>query len=409
MTGVAPTAAVPITTSARHREHPRVSGGGAAQRPAPGDVRKVNVLLLTNVLGVGGAETVVCDLARTIDRSRFTVSVCCLRALGLTGADLAAEGIDITVLANGDPARVDYFTAWQLRRVLREKQIDVVHSHTTDTLVDAAVCRCLSRSVKFVHTFHFGNYPHQPGRTLLMEGIASRVVNRLVAVGHDQRERIKQTYRLSDDAIGAVRNGVRLPAAGGVDPAFRSSLGADGKLLVGTVSHLCPQKGLHDLLAVARRVREVQPNVHFVVVGGGDLREALEQHRRDLDLEATVTFTGLLTNAASRALPSFDIFFQPSHWEAMSISLLEAMAAGKCVVSTKVGEAPHLIEHGTDGFLYEPRDIDGMTSAILALAQDVQLRNATGEAAAHKVAQWFTVDRMTRAYEDLYLDVLQWD
>jgi glycosyltransferase involved in cell wall biosynthesis len=381
----------------------------AVERSVSGDHRKANLLLLTSVLGIGGAETVIRDLARHLDRDRFNVSVCCLKALGSTGRELAAAGVDISVLPNADPDRVDYFTSLQLRRFLRDKQIDVVHSHTTHALVDAAVCRCLSRSVKVVHTFHFGNYPNQPGRTLLMEGVSSRFADRLVAVGQVQREQIKQTYRLSDRAISAVRNGVHLPASPSGDPAFRRSIGAEGKLLVGTISHLCPQKGLHDLLAVARRVRDARTDVHFVLVGGGDLRGALEQHRHDLGLDETVTFTGVLTHAASCALPSFDIYFQPSLWEAMSISILEAMAAGKSIVSTDVGETPHLIAHGADGFLYTPRDVEGMASAILVLAQDALLRSVTGEAAARKVAQQFTVDHMTRAYEQVYLDVLQWD
>ena len=394
-----------------HRRDPRehALGDAGAARSATGERRTANLLLLTSVLGVGGAETVIRDLVRTLDRDRFNVSVCCLKGLGLTGAELAADGVDIFALPNSNPARVDYFTAWQLRRVLRDRQIDVVHSHTTDALVDAALCRCLSRAVKVVHTFHFGNYPHQPGRVLVMEGISSRFADRLVAVGHVQRAQIKHTYRLSDRAISAVHNGVQLPAPSAVDPAFRRSLDAEGKTLVGTIAHLCPQKGLHDLLSVARRVRDAGENAHFVVVGGGDLRGELEHRRRELDLDKTVTFTGLLTSAASRALPSFDIYFQPSHWEAMSVSLLEAMAAGKSIVTTDVGEAPHLIAHGVDGFLCKPRDVEGMAATILALAQDERLRKATGEVAARKVAGRFTVDHMTRAYEKLYLDVLQWD
>jgi glycosyltransferase involved in cell wall biosynthesis len=385
------------------------AGVGETLCPVSRDPGKANILLLTSFLGIGGAETVVRDLARNLDRDRFNVSVCCLKALGPTGRELAAEGIDISVLPYSDPDRVNYFTSLQLRRVLRDKRIDVVHSHTTHALVDAAVCRCLSRSVKVVHTFHFGNYPCHGRRTLLMEGIALRFADRLVAVGQVQREQIKRTYRLSDRAIRAVRNGVYLPASRNVDPAFRRSIGAEGKILVGTIANLIPQKGLHDLLSVARRVRDVRRDVHFVLVGGGNLRGELERHRHDLGLDDTVTFAGLLTNAASRALPSFDIYFQPSLWEAMSISILEAMAAGTSVVSTDVGEAPHLIEHGTEGFLYKPRDVEGMASAILLLAQDARLRRVTGEAAARKVAQRFSVEDMTRAYEELYLDALQCD
>ena len=409
MTGAVDGKMARVTTSAHHRDGQRAHGGEAARPVVSGGRRKANLLLLTNTLGVGGAETVVGDLARSLDRDRFNVSVCCLKALGLTGTQLASEGVDISALGASDPDRVDYFSARQVRRVLRDKQIDVVHSHTTDALVDGAVCRALSRSVKFVHTFHFGNYPHQPGRVLLIERISSRFADRLVAVGEVQRAQIKETYRLADRAISAVHNGVRLPAAGAGDPAFRRSLGAEGKILVGTIAHLCPQKALHDLLSVARRVRDTRHDVHFVVVGGGDLRAELEQQRHDLGLDGTVTFAGVLTNAASRALPSFDVYFQPSLWEAMSISLLEAMAAGKSIVSTDVGEAPHLIEHGTDGFLCKPGDVEGMVSAILELAQDARLRSTTGEAAARKVARRYTVDHMTRAYEQLYLDVLQWD
>ena len=380
-----------------------------APRPVSGEPDKANILLLTSFLRIGGAEIVIRDLARNLDRDRFNVSVCCLKALGPTGRELVAEGVDISALPHSDPDRVNYFTSLQLRRVLRDKQIDVVHSHTTDALVDAVVCRCLSRSVKVVHTFHFGNYPHQPGRTLLMEGVSARFADRLVAVGQVQREQIKTTYRLSDRAISAVCNGVHVPASHASDPAFRRSIGAEGKILVGTIAHLCPQKGLHDLLSVAQRVRRARRDVQFVLVGEGDLRGELERHRHDLGLDETVTFAGLLTNAASRALPSFDIYFQPSLWEAMSISLLEAMAAGKSIVSTDVGEAPYLIEHGTEGFLYKPRDVEGMASALLVLAEDAQLRSVTGEAATRKVAQRFTVDHMTRAYEKLYMDVLQWD
>lgn len=402
-------AAPSVRVSALARDRALRHASVCVDEALSGDHRKANILLLTSVLGIGGAEIVIRDLARHLDRDRFNVSVCCLKALGPTGRELAAEGVDISVLPNADPDRVDYFTALQLRRFLRAKQIDVVHSHTTHALVDAAVCRCLSRSVKVVHTFHFGNYPHQPGRTLLMEGVSSRFADRLVAVGEVQREQIKQTYRLSDGAISAVHNGVHLPVPPGGDPAFRRNIGAESKILVGAIAHLCPQKGLHDLLLVARRVRDARNDVHFAVIGGGDLRGELEQHRHDLGLDETVTFTGLMTNAASRALPSFDIYFQPSLWEAMSISILEAMAAGKTVVSTEVGEAPHLIEHGADGFLYKPGDVEGMASALLALAQQPLLRRLTGEAAARKVAQRFTVDHMTRAYENLYLNVLQWD
>lgn len=371
---------------------------------ANGAARKVNVLFLTTGLGIGGAEIVVRDLARALDRTRFNVSICCIKALGPIGRELQAEGIDISVL-EADPEKTDYFSALKLRRLARQKQVDVIHSHTTHSLSVAALCRCVTPGVKVVHTFHFGNYPHKPAKTLLMEYLFSRLVDRLVAVGEVQRGQIKSTYRLSDSAIGTVRNGVQLPVPGAGDPTFRTRIGAEGKVLVGTIATLIPQKGLADLLEVARRVRDVRDDVHFVLIGEGDLRGDLERIRRERGLEETVTLTGWVANAASVALPSFDVYFQPSLWEAMSISILEAMAAGKPVVSTLVGEAPHLIEHGVDGLLFPPGDVESMAAAILDLAGDDVRRRTIGGSAARKVAERFTVAHMARAHEQLYTEL----
>lgn len=366
-------------------------------------------MIVTTGLGLGGAEIVVRDLAHTIDRSRFDLSVCCLKALGAIGEELAADGIDISVLPNVDIDRPDYLTSIKLRRLIRQKNIDIVHSHTTYALVDAAICRCVTPGLKVIHTFHFGNYPHTGVRILWMERIFSRLVDQLIAVGEVQKKQITSAHWLPDRAISVIRNGVQIPKSTSGNPTFLSQIGAEGKVIVGTIATLIPQKGLNDLLAVASRVRDIMKNVHFIVVGEGILRTELEQLRKELRLNSSVTFTGWIKNAASVALPSFDIYFQPSLWEAMSISILEAMAAGKPVVSTQVGETPHLITHGSEGFLYAPQDIEGMASALFRLAKDEGLRRLIGTAAFRKVADRFTLDHMTRAYEQMYINTLHPD
>lgn len=397
---------VPVATTAGRTKRDSMEHARDAERDAMGPGRKINVMLLTTGLGIGGAETVVRDLARMIDRSRFNLSICCLKALGPIGEELAAEGIDISVLPGVDLERPDYFTSIKLRRLIRQKRIDVVHSHTTYALVDAALCRCVTPGLKVIHTFHFGNYPYTGGRLLWMERIFSRLIDQLVAVGEAQKQQIRAAHWLPDSSIAVVRNGVEPSQMNTGDPDFRASIGAEGKVVVGTIATLIHQKGLQDLLVVARRVRDTMKNVHFVVVGEGIMRRELEDMRKELGLEDTVTFTGWLMNAATAVLPSFDIFFLPSLWEAMSISILEAMAAGKPVVATQVGENSHLILDGSEGLLYAPRDIEGMASGLLRLALDEGLRISFGEAAARKVAEHFTVSHMTRAYQQIYLETV---
>ncbi len=363
----------------------------------------MRVLLLTTSLDVGGAEAVVRDLARALDRRRFRVSIGCIRALGPIGRELAAEGIDISV--TGIENKVDYFGGLKLRRFVLERKIDVIHSHSTHAFTDAGLCRLLTPGVRLVHTFHFGNYPHKSRRELWTERAASRIADRLIAVGKVQREQIKAVHALSDRAIGVIHNGVALPAAAGRSD-FRARIGAEGGILVGTMCSLIPQKGLFDLLAVARRVRDVRHDVRFVIVGEGRLRPELLRKRSELGLDEVVLFPGWMTNAAAVTLPTFDIYFQPSLWEAMSISILEAMAAGKPVISTHVGEAPHVISQDREGLLFAPGDIAAMSDAIVALAGDPDRRSRMGKAAATTVTSGFTVSHTVRAHEDLYLDMV---
>jgi len=364
--------------------------------------RKTNLLIVVAGLGIGGAEVVIQRLAETIDRTRFNLTIACLKVSGPVGEELTRQGIEVVVLSKRG-GRADYFTVFRLLRLIRERRIDVVHTHTTDALVEAALCRILLRRFKLIHTFHFGNYPRAPGRTARMERIGAGIADYLLAVGDVQRNQIRAAYALPDPVIGRIWNGVNFRARDD-GREFRAKLGVGNEtVLIGTLATLIEQKGLFDLLSVARQVRDSGANVRFVIVGEGMLRPALEARRRELGLDDTVTLAGWVSAAAEVALPAFDIFFQPSLWEAMSIALLEAMSAGKPAVTTRVGEAPYMVENEGDGLLVEPRDIAGMARALTRLIDDVELRRRMGLAAAAKVARQFTVEQMTRAYERVYL------
>jgi glycosyltransferase involved in cell wall biosynthesis len=358
-------------------------------------------MLLASSLFIGGAETVIRHLAHSIDRKRFNVTVCHLKQAGHLGPELARAGVD--VIGVTDSSHADYLTSMKLRKILRSRQIDVVHTHTTHGLVDATICKLLNPRLRVVHTFHFGNYPHTRPRIMWMERWFSRLADQLFSVGDVQRRQLQDVYRFSDRAIKTIWNGVTMPVGGG-DPEFRARIGADNKVLVGTIATLITQKGLQDLMRTARRVIDAGHNAKFVIVGEGALRPELEALRRELKLDDDVVLAGWITDAAQKTLPAFDIFFQPSLWEAMSVVILEAMAASKAIVATRVGENPHVIEDGVDGLLVDAKDIDGMTAALARLIGDDGLRRRLGEAARRKVEDRFTVQHMTSAYEAVYLD-----
>lgn len=373
--------------------------------PADGGEARINLLILVAGLGIGGAEVVIQQLARTIDRRRFAVTLGCIKVRGPIGDQLAREGIEVVVLSDAAKGGVDYLTPFRLLKLLRHKRIRIVHTHTTDALLEAAFCKLFLPRLKLVHTFHFGNYPHLDRRHMWYERIGSWFANRLLAVGDTQRAQLRATYGFHPSRIDRVWNGVWLgPVLDG--RRFRAAIGVTDQLLIGTIATMIDQKGLFDLMAVARRIRDEGHNARFVIVGEGHLRPRLETARRQLGLDDTVIFAGWVADASHTALPGFDIFFLPSLWEAMSIALLEAMAAARPVVATAVGEAPHVIEHGVDGLLVAPKDTEAMAAALGSLLRDPALRERLGRNAADKVKKQFTVERMTRDYEEIYDDVL---
>lgn len=379
----------------------------SSRAPDPdGSGRPVNLMILASSLLIGGAETVIQHLAQTVDRRRFNLTVCHLKQRGEIGDELLRSGVDVIGLSDSPQPKVDYLTFRKLLKIIRARRIDVVHTHTAHGLVDACLCKLLTPGLRVIHTFHFGNYPHTQPRIMWMERIFSRVADRLFAVGDVQRRQLQQVYGFRDGAISTVWNGVTMPTGQG-DPSFRARAGAPNRLLVGTIATFIDQKGLPDLLRVARRVRDAGHDVGFAVVGEGHLRPQIEAQRRELDLDDTVVLTGWMTDAASLALPTFDVFFQPSLWEAMSVVILEAMAAGKPIVATRVGETPQVIEDGVDGLLVDAGDVDGMAAALGRVLGDAGLRHRLGAAARRKVGELFTVEHMTRAYERAYLDVLR--
>lgn len=375
------------------------SVAGPADTSVP--TRRIKVMLVIDGLGIGGAEMVVRDLALYLDRETFNVCICCTKGIGgAVGEELIRQGLDVFVLPKKKSERADYLTPFKLRRAVRQRGIDIVHSHGAPALFTVGPCKLLMPRLKVVHTIHYGNHPYESRRMHILECFFLRTVDHLIAVGHEQRRRIIETYRLPDKRINTIWNGIRLrpPAP---RETLRVELGTGNRLLVGTIAKMIEQKGLDDLLTVARQCLDAGHAFQFVIVGDGPLRPMLEKRRRELGLEDTVIMPGWIPDAAVRALPAFDIFFQPSRWEAMSIAILEAMAHGTAIVATKVGDNRHVIEHGVSGLLVNPRDTESMFEALVQL-QDEKLRSALGTSALSRFELDFTRENMIGAYRSVF-------
>jgi glycosyltransferase involved in cell wall biosynthesis len=193
---------------------------------------------------------------------------------------------------------------------------------------------------------------------------------------------------------------------------LRRELGiADDAPLVGVISRLTRLKGLEHFLEAAAMVRSRVPNARFLIVGetspmDRDYLGELQQYAERCGVAREVIFTGLRRDVPA-VLSSLDVSVMPSLNEALSNVVLESMAAGAPTVATRVGGTPEAIVDGVTGVLVPPANSPALADAIVHLLHDRQLAAHLGHAARARIADHFSVRRMVRSTEDLYIELLE--
>ena len=368
------------------------------------------VLVVIKGLGRGGAEQLLATSARYYDRSRFDYEVAYLlpwkRALA---GELENAGVPVTCLGAGSSA-ADMGWISQLRRLVRERGIDLVHVHSP--FVAATARSCLGGERPFVYTEHieWGSYRRPTyWANLLTYGRNDHVF----AVSERVRTSIRSALGrgplrfLPMPPVETLYHGLDPAdvAAWQSSPGDRVALGlpAEGPL-VGVVANLRPQKGHRFLLEAAAVVCRRMPEVRFVIVGTGPLEGELRRQALELGVGDRVVFAGFREDAPLLCR-HFDLFVLPSLYEGLSIALLEAMALGRPCVVTDVGGVDELVTPERDAAVVPPADPAALAAAVLRVLGDGGLRQRLGEAARRRAAS-FDIRTSVRRAEDVYESLL---
>jgi glycosyltransferase involved in cell wall biosynthesis len=173
---------------------------------------------------------------------------------------------------------------------------------------------------------------------------------------------------------------------------------------VGVVAHLSPEKGHVTVLKAAARLRERFPDVTYVLVGGGERRQMLEERARTLNVADRVLFTGFRKDSDAM-MREFDVFCLASLSEGLSSAILAAMARPLPVVATCVGGIPELVVDGSTGLLVPAGRPDKLAEALAKVLSSSSLRRRMREAGRRRVAEYFTLDRKLDETERLYLEL----
>jgi glycosyltransferase involved in cell wall biosynthesis len=218
------------------------------------------------------------------------------------------------------------------------------------------------------------------------------------------------TLRLPAAKVCTLRNAIEIePARGSAEERrqLRCAFGAaECDLLVGTLGRLQePKKGLTHFLAAAAKVAAEMPRARFVLVGDGPARALLERQAAACGIASRTHFAGPRRDVGA-AMAAFDLFVQPSLWEGFGLTLLEAMAARRPIVASRVGGVPEVVRDDREGLLVPPGDPDACARAMIAILNDPEKARRYGEAGRARVVAEFGIDRLVDETVLLYRRLL---
>ncbi len=325
------------------------------------------------------------------------------------------EPLVIPTLRNGAGPVGDLVSLVRLYRLFRRERPAIVHVHLFKARLLGGIAARLAGVPFVAETFHgtlFADYyrPIVSRVLIVIERLLARYMHAVIAVSDEVAREIHGLNVADPKKVHVIQLGLdldRFVQAPGTSGILRKELGvSNDALLVGTVGRLVHIKGHRYFIAAAAQVAHRIPEARFVIIGDGPEREALERQVRQDGLGERVFFLGWRRDL-QRLYPDLDVVVLSSLHEGTPVAIIEAMAAGRSVVATRVGGVPDVIQDGVTGLLVPPKDPAALADAVVRLLHSSNERGRLGLAARRHVYPRFTAARLAEDMDALYSGMLE--
>ncbi|MBI3323819.1 MAG: glycosyltransferase family 4 protein [Candidatus Omnitrophica bacterium] len=366
----------------------------------------MKILQLTTHLEPGGIPVYVAGLAQALKKAGHEPVV--VSSGGWLEKRLEAAGVRHDTVPCRTSSELNPML-WiralpRLLKIIRTERPDILHAHTRVMQVMAWVCSKIT-GIPFVTTCH-GLYQFRFGRRFF------RCWGRSVmAISGATMHRLVEQYRLAPPHhVTLVINGVDVdrlsePVSAEEARRFRETNGLRSARVVGSIGRLSPVKGLDDLLRSVPVLAKEFPDLQVLLVGDGPAREDLVRLAYELGIADRVVISHAVEDIRV-PMAMMRVFAAPALEEGFGLSIVEAMASGVPVVTTRSGGPGEIIEDGKCGFVVEPRDVDGIARAVRILLSDERLRAGFVEEARARAREHYDLKRMVREVEQVYARVV---
>jgi len=395
--------------------------------------RKVRVLSVINELYFGGDENRLLTMARTIDQTRFELTVLTLKHAetevdahyGTMRHQYAAAGVDVRSLSEGhpneglppnSPLRLMRAGAMFVRTVarvvalIRDLEIDVIDAHLGPGNLVGVVAGVLTGTPRAVTTYHVEAWAPS-WLWYVVHQWTLTFSNAIITDSRDCAERIRKWMLWRRPTILVIANGVVVPRSNSSVSELRNRFDLPSQsdvTVVGQISTLLPTKGHMVMLEAASIVHERIPNTAFLLVGfvreDFAYKNRLEDRARELGIAARtriVSYPGPIGDVWG----VIDVHAHPTLLDSLPNAIIEGMSLGRPAVVTSVGGIPSLVEHDVTGLVVPPSDAQALADGLLRLLGDPDLAKRLGDAAHRRYLQAYTPEVMTRRLESLFAEL----
>ena len=406
----------------------------------------MNICILTKIMpshAKGGVQDHVQMLASGLARDGHTVSIVTTARSDNTDQPVADQSDSVTIhyVPQTHPGKLD--NAWwresarMVQALHTQSKFDILHSQG---IAGYAVIRNdVHRSLKIpaVISFHGTHYDELMTRWrrgfswnpwISLKNIAAIIIvgwkilmwdfrtishaDGIVATSNEQSDILKSFYHIPSDRIFSVWNGMDLSAFSPGEPSTdllkKLDIREDTTTIL-CISRLIRDKGIQHMIAAMPAILRAVPNCKLIIVGDGNYRPSLERLSRSKGLTSHIIFTGM---ADFGQLPDYfrlcSVFINPTvQQNGYDLTMVEAMACEKAVISSNIGSTPTLIENSVDGILFPIANVQRLADNVIQLLQDPDRRKEIGKRARQKVMSNFTLDQMVHNTMAMYRTLIE--
>lgn len=386
--------------------------------------KRTRLLILISGLDIGGAhggaERFGLELGRNLDKEHFEVALCAFWKRGGQAEAhwqrvLDDDGIPVVFAAEWrgrfDP--LEYLRGLLHLREYLDPPADILHSHYQMGTLAAILLKLSGKARAAMRTAHVSvEWGEGPASWICRQTLTNWIYPLLLDCEAGVSRAVVSALerhpgsRLSGKRPSLVHNAIypevfRENSRAENHPALEQ---ARGDLVVGSVGRFTTQKGYRYLIAAAPTVLERLPNVTFVLVGDGELRQELQSQALNLGIADKILFAGQRPDVLP-LIKSMDLFVLPSIYEGLPTVVMESMASGVPVVATDIPGTDELVRSGENGWLVPARQPQELAQAIVAALENPHLRQLYAQRAKDTVAA-FRIEAIAGQYEALYRAVL---